>query len=64
MGKTENADVADWAAAELGLAPAPLEALLGAERARALGARGNQVELFPHRHGTDGFFLAGFTRAA
>lgn len=63
MGKTENADVADWAAKELGLAPAPLEGVLGAERAAAVGARDNQAELFPHRHGTDGFFFAAFTRA-
>jgi 16S rRNA (cytosine967-C5)-methyltransferase len=62
MGKTENADVAAWAERELGLAPAPLEGVLGAERAAAIGARGNQAELFPHRHGTDGFFFAAFTR--
>jgi 16S rRNA (cytosine967-C5)-methyltransferase len=62
MGRTENADVAEYAARELGLAPAPLGGLLGEERAAALGARGNQVELFPHRHGTDGFFFAAFTR--
>jgi 16S rRNA (cytosine967-C5)-methyltransferase len=63
MGPTENGDVAAFAERELGLAPAPLGALLGAERAAALGASGNQVELFPHRHGTDGFFFAAFTRA-
>ncbi len=63
MGKTENAEVAEWAARELGLTPAPLEAVLGADRAAALGTRGNQVELFPHRHGTDGFFFAGFVKA-
>jgi 16S rRNA (cytosine967-C5)-methyltransferase len=63
MGRTENGDVAEFAARELGLVAAPLEAVLGAERAAALGAKGNQVELFPHRHGTDGFFFAAFTRA-
>jgi 16S rRNA (cytosine967-C5)-methyltransferase len=62
MGPTENGEVATFAERELGLAPAPLEAVLGAERAAALGASGNQVELFPHRHGTDGFFFAAFTR--
>jgi 16S rRNA (cytosine967-C5)-methyltransferase len=64
MGRTENGDVAEFAARELGLTPAPLEGLLGADRAAALGARGNQVELFPHRHGTDGFFFAAFTKSA
>jgi 16S rRNA (cytosine967-C5)-methyltransferase len=64
MGKTENADVAGWAEKELGLTPAPLEAMLGAERAAALGVRGNQVELLPHKHGTDGFFFAGFMKKA
>jgi 16S rRNA (cytosine967-C5)-methyltransferase len=63
MGRTENGDVADFAERELGLAPAPLAGLLGAERAAALGVAGNRVELFPHRHGTDGFFFAAFTRA-
>ena len=62
MGRTENGDVADFAERELGLAPAPLERLLGAERAAALGASGNRVELFPHRHGTDGFFFAAWER--
>jgi 16S rRNA (cytosine967-C5)-methyltransferase len=63
MGRTENADVAEFAVKELGLVPAPLGEVLGAELAAALGARENQVELFPHRHGTDGFFFAAFTRA-
>jgi 16S rRNA (cytosine967-C5)-methyltransferase len=63
MGRTENGDVADLAERELGLAPAPLEGLLGAERAGALGASGNRLELFPHRHGTDGFFFAAFTKS-
>jgi 16S rRNA (cytosine967-C5)-methyltransferase len=63
MGRTENGDVADLAERELGLAPAPLEGLLGAERAAALGATGNRLELFPHRPGTDGFFFAAFTKS-
>ncbi|HET6410996.1 MAG TPA: methyltransferase domain-containing protein [Anaeromyxobacter sp.] len=62
MGRTENGDVADEAEGTLGLSPAPLGELLGAERARALGARSNRVELFPHRHGTDGFFFAAFQK--
>jgi len=62
MGRTENGEVAEFAGRELGLVPAPLETLFGADRANALGARGNQVELFPHRQGTDGFFFAAFQR--
>jgi len=62
MGRTENGDVAEHAERALGLLPAPLGELLGAERAAALGVRQNQVELYPHRHGTDGFFFAAFTK--
>jgi 16S rRNA (cytosine967-C5)-methyltransferase len=62
MGRTENGDVADWAERELALAPAPLAGLLGQARADGLGASGNRAELFPHRHGTDGFFFASFEK--
>jgi 16S rRNA (cytosine967-C5)-methyltransferase len=60
IGRTENDDVADFAEREVGLVPAPLAPLLGEERARAVGADGNRLRLYPHRHGTDGFFLAAF----
>jgi 16S rRNA (cytosine967-C5)-methyltransferase len=62
VGPTENGEVADFAARELGLAPAPVAPLLGEERARALGAEEARVTLLPHRHGTDGFFFAAFER--
>jgi 16S rRNA (cytosine967-C5)-methyltransferase len=62
MGRTENSDVAAHVEKALGLEPAPLAPLLGAERAAALGVNGNKLELFPHIHGTDGFFMAAFTR--
>jgi 16S rRNA (cytosine967-C5)-methyltransferase len=62
IGRTENDDVADYARSELPLDPAPLAPLLGEERAKALGVDGNRLRLYPHRHGTDGFFLATFTR--
>jgi 16S rRNA (cytosine967-C5)-methyltransferase len=62
VGRTENADVADHAERELGLRPVPLAAVLGEARARALGAEGGRVELLPHVHGTDGFFIATFER--
>jgi 16S rRNA (cytosine967-C5)-methyltransferase len=64
IGRTENDDVADFAARELPLDPAPLAPLLGEERALALGVDGNRLRLLPHRHGTDGFFVAAFTRRA
>jgi len=62
IGKTENDAVADFAEQELGLAPVPLAATLGEERMRALGAQGSRLALFPHRHGTDGFFMAAFEK--
>jgi 16S rRNA (cytosine967-C5)-methyltransferase len=36
--------------------------LLGHERASALGASAQDVQLLPHRHGTDGFYIAGMRR--
>jgi len=62
IGRTENDDVADFAERELPLDPAPLAPLLGEERSSALGVDGSRLRLYPHRHGTDGFFLAAFTR--
>ncbi len=64
IGRAENEAVAAFLAAEgPGLRPLPLERTLGAERARALGAEGHLLRLLPHRHGTDGFFVAAFERA-
>ncbi len=62
IGRTENAEVAEHAEREVGLVPAPLAPLLGEERARALGVEGGRLALLPHRHGTDGFFVAAFER--
>jgi 16S rRNA (cytosine967-C5)-methyltransferase len=62
IGTTENEEVAEFAARELPLRPAPLAPMLGEERARAVGADAARVTLFPHRHGTDGFFMAAFER--
>jgi 16S rRNA (cytosine967-C5)-methyltransferase len=62
IGRTENDEVADFALRETGLRPAPLAPLLGEERARALGAAECRLHLYPHRHGTDGFFVAAFER--
>jgi 16S rRNA (cytosine967-C5)-methyltransferase len=62
IGRTENQEVAEHLAATLPFDPAPLAPLLGAERAAALGVAGHTLQLLPHRHGTDGFFMAAFTR--
>jgi 16S rRNA (cytosine967-C5)-methyltransferase len=62
IGPTENDEVAGLAAREAGLVPAPIAPLLGEERARALGAAEARLTLLPHRHGTDGFFVATFEK--
>jgi 16S rRNA (cytosine967-C5)-methyltransferase len=71
IGHTENQDVAAKIPEQTGLSPFPLASLLGAELAGRLGVGGpytsgtepNQLQLLPHRHQTDGFFLAAFERA-
>ena len=60
--RAEDEEVAEVAAALPGFAPLPLEKTLGPEVARAAGAVGNELRLWPHRHGTDGFFVAAFVR--
>lgn len=64
ISRIENDEVADAAAATLPLDPAPLAARLGEARAAALGVApgANRLQLLPHRHGTDGFFLSVFER--
>jgi 16S rRNA (cytosine967-C5)-methyltransferase len=63
LAREENEEVAAFLAAEgPGLAPLPVATALGEERARALGAEGHELRLWPHRHGTDGFYLALFER--
>ncbi len=62
IGRAENDDIADHVERTLPFDPAPLAPLLGAERAAAAGADGSRLRLLPHRHGTDGFFVAAFTR--
>jgi 16S rRNA (cytosine967-C5)-methyltransferase len=62
ISRAENGEVAAHAAAALPLDPVPLAGPLGPERAAALGAEGHALQLLPHRHGTDGFFLAAFQR--
>lgn len=63
--RAEDEEVAAVAAALPGFAPLPLEKTLGPAVARAAvaaGAAGNELRLWPHRHGTDGFFVAAFER--
>ncbi len=64
IGPTENDEVAEWAVRETGLRPAAIAPLLGADLARELGAAEARLTLLPHRHGTDGFFMATFERPA
>jgi 16S rRNA (cytosine967-C5)-methyltransferase len=54
--------VAAFAEREVGLAPLALEAALPAGLAAALGGAANTVQLLPHRHGTDGFFISAFEK--
>jgi 16S rRNA (cytosine967-C5)-methyltransferase len=63
IGRTENGEVAAAVASLGAFAPLPIERALGPELARALGATGHTLQLWPHVHGTDGFFLAAFERA-
>jgi 16S rRNA (cytosine967-C5)-methyltransferase len=60
--RAENDEVAAFAGGLAGLAPFPLARTLGEERAREAGVEGHLLRLWPHRHGTDGFFAAAFER--
>ncbi len=62
VARVEDEDVATSIAALPGFAPVPLERTLGADVATRAGAAGNALRLWPHRHGTDGFFVAAFER--
>jgi 16S rRNA (cytosine967-C5)-methyltransferase len=75
INRDENESVRElFLAASPSFAPVPPWELLGAERAAqlaaagaseglpALGAREHDVQLAPERHGTDGFYIAGFRR--
>jgi 16S rRNA (cytosine967-C5)-methyltransferase len=63
INRAENEQVREaFLAAHPGFAPEPVSGLVGADRAKGLGAREHDVQLLPDRHGTDGFYLAGFRR--
>jgi len=64
IGRIENDAVAECLAREApDFTPLPLCTSLGEDMAQALGARGHTLQLLPHHHGTDGFFVASFVRA-
>jgi len=63
INRRENEDVrAAFLAEHPDFVPVPPSDLLGADRAAALGAGSEDLQLLPHRHGTDGFYIAGMRR--
>jgi 16S rRNA (cytosine967-C5)-methyltransferase len=63
VNRAENEEVRDaFLAAHPGFDPVAVAELLGADRAKALGAREHDLQLLPHRHGTDGFYLTALRR--
>ena len=59
INEGENGRIADFIEKELGLIPDPLAGHLPGEIS---GISGNRLQLLPHVHGTDGFFLARFVK--
>ena len=64
INRRENEEVREsFAAAHPEFEIVPPAELLGEARAKELGvADRNDVQLLPHRHGTDGFYIAGMRR--
>jgi len=59
ISSAENEDNADWIEQTLGLQPEGLGPFLPAD---IPGIQGNRLQLLPHIHGTDGFFMARFRK--
>ena len=59
INEGENGAIAQFIEVELGLSPNPLAGYLPGE---IPGIKGNQLQLLPSVHGTDGFYLARFIR--
>ena len=59
INEGENGRIADYIEKELGFAPDPVAGYLPGE---IPGIAGNRLQLLPHVHGTDGFFLARFIK--
>lgn len=63
MLREENEDVvAALLARDARVKPVALHSLLGPVLAQALGVTGHELRLWPHVHGTDGFYLAALQR--
>ena len=63
INRRENEDVRVWFLREQPeFTPVSAAEMLGAQRAEKLGAGAEDVQLLPHRHGTDGFYIAGLRR--
>ena len=59
INEGENGRIAEFIEKDLGLAPDPLAGHLPGE---IPGININQLQLLPHIHGTDGFYLARFVK--
>lgn len=59
VSRMENEDNAAWIESELGLIPDDLQPFLPCP---IPGTRGHMLQLLPHVHGTDGFFVARFRK--
>ena len=59
INRAENEENAAWIGQELGLQPEDLAPFLPRELP---SVRGNMVQLLPHIHGTDGFFISRFRK--
>ena len=59
ISREENEDNAAWIERELGLVPDALEPYLPDG---IPGLQGHMLQLLPHEHGTDGFFISRFRR--
>jgi 16S rRNA (cytosine967-C5)-methyltransferase len=63
INRRENEDVrAGFLRDHPDFAAVPPAQMLGERRAADLGATAEDLQLLPHRHGTDGFYLAGMRR--
>ncbi len=62
IDRQENEKIADYLKKDLGLVPDPIVELLPENFPCIDKKAGNRVQLLPHVHGTDGFFVARFVK--
>ncbi len=62
IDRAENEEMAAWIRQDLGLKPDPLVPYLPKDMPGIAGEHKNMLQLLPHIHGTDGFFLARFVK--